>query len=213
MANQHILTAIKNLARPVFTTREVAGLCNGSLSNANQALNLLADKGVLFKISRGLWGLSLNKEQVSQYSIIPFLPSRQRFYVSFTSALHLYGIVEQVPQSVTLASLAHTKIIHTELGTFFVHRLAPSFFKGFGWYKGDKDFLIAEPEKALVDCFYLAARRKKQFAYFPEMSFPKNFNFKKVKQWSERIPDSRLRVNVQKRIKEFLKNLHQKLKK
>lgn len=210
MVKQHILSAIKQLGRPVFTTREIAGLCGSTLSNSVQALNQLADKGIVFKISRGLWGLSLSEEKISQYSVVPFLLPHQRAYVSFISALHLYGIIEQIPQSITLASPAHTKTMRTTLGTFFIHRLAPTFFKGFGWYKGEKDFLIAEPEKALADCLYLSARRKKQFSHFPELNFPENFSFKKAEQWIKEIPDKKIRVHAQNKLKEFLENMRKK---
>ena len=57
-------------------------------------------------------------------------------------------------------------------------------------------FLIAEPEKALVDCLYLSAQKKKQFGHFPELSFPKSFSFKKARGWAGEIPDKRLRASV-----------------
>jgi hypothetical protein len=121
--------------------------------------------------------------------------------VSFLSALHLHGIIGQVPQSVMLASTGHTKMIKTKLGIFSFHKISPGFFRGFDWYKGTGEFLIAEPEKALVDCLYLSARKKKQFGYFPELSFPKSFSFKKARRWAGDIPDKRLRVSVLGKLK------------
>lgn len=130
--------------------------------------------------------------------------SRQRAYVSFLSALHLYGIIEQIPQVVTIASTAHTKILTTKIGTFSVHRIAPSFFTGFNWYQKTGNFLIAEPEKALVDCIYLSARRKKQFGYFPELHFPETFSFKKVREWVEKIPSPKISVYVRKKFESII---------
>lgn len=191
-----ILSAIKKLKRPIFTTREAAACAGGSLSNTVQALNHLAKEGVAIKVARGIWGLDMGGARFSQYSVIPFLLPRSRAYVSFLSALHLHGIIEQIPQSVMLASTGHTKTVKTKLGTFFFHKISPGFFKGFGWYKGSGDFLIAEPEKALVDCLYLSARKKKQFGHFPELNFPKSFSFKKARRWAGGIPDKRLRASV-----------------
>jgi len=51
-----------------------------------------------------------------------------------------------------------------------------------------------------VDSFYLSARKKNQFGYFPELSFPKSFSFRKVKEWAARIPDSKIRAHVLKKI-------------
>lgn len=196
MPKVSVLTAIKQLKRPVFTTREAASCAGGSSSSTVQALNHLAREGVVIKIARGIWGVDMGNERISQYSVIPFLLPRGRAYVSFISALHLHGIIEQIPQAVTLASTAHTKTIRTKLGTFYLHRIAPSFFKGFDWYKGKGNFLIAEPEKAFVDCLYLSARKKKQFGHFPELRFPRSFSFKKARDWVGQIPDLRIRSYV-----------------
>lgn len=200
----HILTAIKGLDRPVFTTRQAAAFCRGSLSNTIQALNHLEKQGVIIKIARGIWGFEAGRNKISPYDVIPCLLSIHRAYVSFVSALHSYGIIEQIPQSITLASTEHTKTIYTKIGTFFIHRIAPSFFKGFDWYKGEGSFLIAEPEKALVDCLYLSARKKKQFGYFPELHFSKSFSFGKAKSWAKEIPDARVRISVSKKLEKII---------
>jgi predicted transcriptional regulator of viral defense system len=175
-----------------------------SLSVVTQALNYLETQGAIFKIYRGVWAEQGSKS-LSPYQAIQFLFPRHRAYVSFISALHLYGIVEQIPQVINLASTAHTKSIRTRIGDFSVHRIAAPFFNGFGWYGKGGDFLIAEPEKALVDCLYLSSRRKRQFGYFPELHFPKRFSFKKAERWAREIPDIRIRAHVQKRLKEIEK--------
>jgi len=205
MVRKSILTFAKKLNRPVFTTREAAMLSGSSLSNASKMLKTLEKKGLVFKAARGIWAETGN-EKLSPYSIIPFLLTKNRAYVSFISALHLHGIIEQIPQEITLASTIHTKKIHTKVGTFFIHRISPSFFDGFDWYKGNGNFLIAEPEKALIDSFYLSARKKKQFSYFPELYFPKSFSFKKAARWVEKIPDPRIKSSVGKKLTE-IKNL------
>jgi hypothetical protein len=124
--------------------------------------------------------------------------------VSFISALHLHGIVGQIPQVITLASPTHSKTIVTSLGTFSVHRIAPAFFAGFGWYKDSGIFLIAEPEKALVDSLYLSARKKRQYGHFPELDFPRSFSFRKARDWAARIPDVRIRRNVEKKLEAII---------
>ena len=200
MSKISVLTAIKQLRRHVFTTHEISAYCNGSSSNTVQALNNLCKKGVVLKIYRGLWGFDIGRRVISPHQLIPFLLPNHQAYLSFISALHLYGIVEQIPQSITVASTSHTRVIKTKLGSFFIHRIAPSFFKGFHWYKGSGDFLIAEPEKAFVDCLYVSVRRKKQFGYFPELHFPKTFSFRKVKTWVQSISDPRVRAAVLRKL-------------
>ncbi|NQV04238.1 MAG: hypothetical protein HQ532_01950 [Candidatus Omnitrophica bacterium] len=199
MTRQSILACIKKLNRPIFTTRELAAISGKSLSVTTHALNFLERERFVFKIYRGVWAESGN-EQFSANAVIPYLFPRHRAYVSFVSALHLYGIIEQIPQMVTLASTVHTRIIRTKIGVFSVHRIAPSFFDGFTWYRGTGSFLIAEPEKALVDSLYLSARKKKQFGYFPELHFPKSFNFRKTREWAKKIPDPKISSCVKKKL-------------
>jgi len=199
MPKQSILVYAKKLNRPVFTTRELAMLSESSPSSTTQKLKTLEKRGLVFKIARGIWSETGNK-RLSPYVVIPLLLPKNRAYVSFISALHLYGIIEQIPQVITLASVVHTKKIYTELGTYFIHQISPILFDGFDWYRGSGSFLIAEPEKALIDSLYLSARKKKQFSYFPELYFSKSFSFKKARQWVRRIPDLRIKSYVGKKL-------------
>lgn len=198
-----LLWNIKQLHRSVFTTHELCIASGKSASSVVQSLNYLKNEGVVTKVCRGVW-IEAGSEKVSPYTITPFLLARHRAYVSFISALHVYGIVEQIPQIVTLATTAHTKTIHTTIATFQFHQIDSDFFDGFGWYKGTGSFLIAEPEKALIDSLYLSTRKKKQFGYFPELHFPKTFDFKKAKKWVGRISEYRIRVCVEKKLRTLL---------
>lgn len=200
MRKVSIQQSIRKLNRAVFSTYELAQVAGKSLSVTTQSLKYLEREGVVLKIYRGIW-VDRQNQKISPYAAVPFLLPRHRAYVSFISALHLHHIVEQIPQVVMLASTAHTKTIKTKIGTFRVHQINSSFFKGFDWYKKTGDFLIAEPEKALVDSLYLSAYKKRQFGYFPELHFPKEFSFKKVRYWISIIPNPKVRKNVEKKIK------------
>jgi predicted transcriptional regulator of viral defense system len=196
---KNIMVAIRKLGRPVFTSHELIGFSGKAPSTVTQSLNHLAKQGLLIKVYRGVWAEAGGKS-ISALEVIPYLFPRQRVYVSFISALHLHGIIEQIPQTITLASTAHTNTLKTEVGTFSVHRLAPAVFGGFDWYKGEGSFLIAEPEKALIDSLYLSSRRKKQFGHFPELHFPRIFSFAKAKKWIERIPEKKIRLYVSRKL-------------
>jgi predicted transcriptional regulator of viral defense system len=197
--NKSIIAYIKQLKRPFSTTRELAMLSGSSLSNTTQKLNNLEKSGLIFKVARGIWAETGN-ERLSPYSLIPFLLPKHIAYVSFVSALNLYGIIEQIPQVITLASTIHTKKIHTGIGTFIIHQITPALFNGFDWYRGSGSFLIAEPEKALIDSLYLSTRKKNQFTYFPELFFPESFSFKRAGEWAEKIPDLRIRSGVKRKL-------------
>lgn len=199
MRKRSILSTIKKLGKRIFTTREIALMSGKSSSTTIQSLNNLAREGMVVKIYRGIW-VQEGLGALSPYDVIPYLFPRQRAYVSFISALHLYDIIEQIPQVTTLASTAHARTIRTSVGVFYVHRITPLFFSGFGWYKGSGSFLIAEPEKALVDSLYLSAYKRKRFGHFPELHFPPSFSFKKVRAWVDKIPSQKARVHVAKKL-------------
>lgn len=198
---QNILVFIKRLERPVFTTHELVVLSGKSPSTVVHSLTRLASRELLLKIHRGVWA-DAGPRRISPFEFIPYLFPRQRAYVSFISALNLHGIVEQIPQVITLASTAHTSTLRTKAGVFSVHQIAPALFDGFDWYKRDGNFLIAEPEKALIDSLYLSSRKKKQFGSFPELDFPSDFSFKKAARWAGRIPEEKIRKHVLSKLAE-----------
>ncbi|NCU32638.1 MAG: hypothetical protein EOM23_06880 [Candidatus Moranbacteria bacterium] len=192
---QNIQVFIKKISRTVFTTHELTSISGRSQSTITQCLNRLTRQGILIKLYRGVWAES-GRDNVSAFDIIQHLFPRRRVYVSFISALHLHGMVEQIPQVITLASLAHSRTVKTSMGVYSVHQIAAHFFDGFDWYKGDGNFLIATPEKALIDSLYLSSRKKKQFGHFPELRFPPEFSFKEANNWVKRIGEENIRRYV-----------------
>ena len=209
---QPIMAFIKKTGRPIFTTHELTALSGKSSSTVVHSLGRLAKQGVLVKMYRGVWA-EPGFRVISPFEVIPYLFPRQRVYVSFISALHLHGIVEQIPQVITLASTAHTNTLRTQAGVFSVHQMSPAFLDGFDWYKGEDHFLIAEPEKALIDSLYLSSRRKKQFGSFPELEFPSDFSFKKAADWARRIPEQKIRLYVMRKLQALMKHNKKFLKK
>jgi len=199
-----IFSTINKLRGQIFTTHEISLLSGKSLSVVTQSLNNLVREGAVTKVSRGVW-MREGGEAVSPYSIIPYLFPRHRAYVSFITALHIHGIIEQIPQVTELASTGHAGTIRTNLGVFYTHHIAPSFFAGFGWYKGNSGFLIAEPEKALIDSLYLSAHKKRRFGHFPELHFPDSFSFKRAGAWANKIDNKTTRVYVLKKL-EYIRN-------
>lgn len=191
----NILVFVRRLGRPVFTTHDIVSISGRSPSTVVQCLNRLVSQGLLIKPYRGIWA-ETEYGSISAFSLIQQLFFRQRVYVSFITALHLHGIVEQIPQMITLASLTHSRMIRTSLGVYSLHQIAPDFFNGFDWYKGKDDFLIAMPEKALVDSLYLSSRRKKQFGHFPELHFAREFSFRKAYDWVKCIREKSIRRHV-----------------
>ena len=101
--------------------------------------------------------------------------------------MHLHGLIEQIPQIVYAITTGHTREQATLVGTYSFHRISPGLFAGFDWYRDRQDFLIATPEKALVDSFYLSSRKGRRFRFFPEIDLGAGFSFKQAMEWAEQI--------------------------
>jgi predicted transcriptional regulator of viral defense system len=193
MSDIGMIQAIHKTGRLVFTTREIAAIRGSSISSNTQCLSRLEKQHIITKILQSVWAVTSDK-RFSPYLVVPYLAVNHRSYISFISALHIYGVISQIPQVITVASTAHSKKMKTPVGTYFIHQISPDFFDGFDWNSGG-DYLIASPEKALVDCLYLASRKGKQYAHFPELDL-ENISRKKTMEWVKRIKDARVRRSV-----------------
>jgi len=194
-----VARALRTIGRPVFTTREIAALRSTSVATASAALARLERDGLLVRATRGIW-CDPDDPRFTPFALVPFLAGGHPAYVSFLSALHLHGIIEQIPQVIYAATTAHTSRKDTGVGTYSYHRLDPRFFDGFNWYGNGQDFLIASPEKALVDSIYLSSRRGRRFSFYPELDLSTGFSFERAADWAQRIPSPRIRRFTERRL-------------
>lgn len=179
--------ALRRIGSPAFTTRQIATLRGASLSATSQALARMEERGLVQRVSRGVW-CNPDDPGFTPYMLVSLLAGGHRAYVSLISALHLHGLIEQIPATIFAVTTGHTRIRETSLGSFSYHRIHPHFFMGFGWYGKSQSFLIATPEKALVDALYLSSRKGKRFRFFSELNFESKFSFDLACDWAERIP-------------------------
>lgn len=201
-AEMSIGSALRALGRPAFTTRDVAALRGGSVASTTQVLRRLEADGQLVRATRGVW-CDPEDPRFTPFALVSYLAGGHRAYVSLLSALHLHGVVEQIPQVIYAATTGHTALRHTPVGTYSFHHLDPRFFRGFDWYGGRTDFLIATPEKALIDSLYLASRKGKRFGRFPELDLESGFSFERAEEWVQQIPYERIRRFVEKELQKL----------
>jgi predicted transcriptional regulator of viral defense system len=194
------LAHLRRLGKRVVSTNDVTLALGLERSAATQTLKRLAAEGLVKKIRHGLWAVDLDVDPLAlpEYLTAPF-PS----YVSFHSALSLHGMVRQVPAVIYVASLAQTRRIKTTLGTFSIHRLAPTFFGGYDTLE-ESGVHLATPEKALLDTLYLGPTRSRMFAHLPEVEIPRGFDRRKAHEWVARIPAGPRRTSVEQRLDHLL---------
>jgi predicted transcriptional regulator of viral defense system len=114
-------------------------------------LHRLVSQEVLVRIRRGVYRVSIHSADTAILANLLYRPS----YLSFESALSRYGILSQIPYTVTLATTRRSKNTTLEGTAVEYRQLRPNLFFG---HRINKGLDIAEPEKALLDALYLMKR-------------------------------------------------------
>jgi len=118
-------------------------------------LQRLEKEGVIDRIAKGKYHFAL--KGYNEFELANFLVNPS--YVSLESALSFYGILPQFPYTVTsVTPLKSRKFDYREKEYEYSH-LGAGYFWGF--IRKDR-FLIAAPEKALLDELYYMAKKLRQ---------------------------------------------------
>lgn len=115
-------------------------------------LQRLEKDGVINRVAKGKYHFALRG--YNEFELANFLVSPS--YISLESALSFYGILPQFPYTITSLTPLKTKRINYQEKEYEYAHLESKYFWGF--VKKDK-FLIATPEKALLDELYFMAKK------------------------------------------------------
>jgi len=132
-----------NTAQKIFSFRNENSLY--------KFLQRLERADILKRVTKGKYLFSLKETNDYELANFLFTPS----CISLESALSFYGILAQFPYTITsVTPLKTKKIIYNEKEFEFAHLKREYFF---GFIKKD-NFLIALPEKALLDELYFISK-------------------------------------------------------
>ena len=135
-----------------FTTTDFKKFFDIKQDNtASKMLERLTKKGVLKKLAKKQYLFTLLGADDFQIANFLYSPS----YISLESALCFYGILGQFPYQITSITARKTKTINCLNKEFNYSHIKQGLF--FGYHK-EKDFLIASPEKALLDYLYFYSK-------------------------------------------------------
>ena len=135
-----------------FTTDVIAGEF-GDYSAVLAKIAALVDEGSLVRIKRGLYCLS---PKISGHDLDSRVVANALYgpsYVSFETALSMYGLIPERVTATMSACVKRAKRFATSLGAFS-YRTVPSDWFSIGVRTldyGEGGFLVASPEKALGD--------------------------------------------------------------
>jgi len=192
--------------RPVFTTREVADLAGSSMAVVSRHLGVLARRGVLTRITRGIWAQPRHPD-FSPYAAVPLILAggrrprsrRQSGYISLLSALSLRGLISQIPRILSVVATKWLPILRTPIGIYEFHQLEARLIGGFEPFGQLGNLDVATAEKALFDTIYFSTRKGRRFSNLPEIELPRTFRVREVEMWIARIRYGRLRSAVAQR--------------
>lgn len=120
-------------------------------------LNEWQEKGYIKMIRRGYYAfsnLTINESVLFLLANKIYTPS----YVSLEMALSHFNLIPEAVYGITSVSSRKTNHFKTDFGEFIYRHIKPQLMFGYQLISYDgQNFKIAEPEKAILDYFYLNA--------------------------------------------------------
>jgi predicted transcriptional regulator of viral defense system len=151
------------LERGVYTLtpRALASLLQLSLPRAYYLVQKLKERGWIMEVEKGHYlVVGFEPYRVTTHPFFVAASLLIPSYVSFVTALNHYGLTEQVPFTVFIATpIKHNPILFGKYTFRYVRFKPPKFFGYSKHMEGDLPILMAEAEKALVDSLDLIRYR------------------------------------------------------
>jgi predicted transcriptional regulator of viral defense system len=199
VTSREALARLRKLGVDVLETSDAAAVLEQSTPAAAKILARLAAAGLVHKVRHGTFWIG---GTVDPLRLTPFLTAPFESYLSLQTALHMHGLIEQIPEQLYAVSLARTQRIVTSVATYSFHHVAPEVFGGYE--ESDQGVKLATAEKALFDFAYLSAGRSRLFTALPELELPKNFRRAELKRWLAKVPSVRARSITERKLDELL---------
>jgi predicted transcriptional regulator of viral defense system len=147
---------IVRIGKPCFTQDDVADALGIKFASAAVLCSRYVKKGLLVRLKRGLYARTESFSHLGQMDLFRIANMLQvPSYISLMTALSYYGITTGAHRGF-LESIAVRRTRRFEAGGLFFRysKVSPDLFREFTKRDG---ILIALPEKALLDSFYLAS--------------------------------------------------------
>ena len=153
----------------VFTTRDYAAASGASVSSASRRLDRLSKRNALTRVTKGVWANTAHPH-FHPLACVPYLLGKEQGYVSFLTALHLHGVLSQIPHTYQVATTGRPRLLDSPVGRFEFLRIKPDLMRhGVDWSDTHQPFLVASAEKALLDTLYISTRKNRRFSSLPEL--------------------------------------------
>jgi predicted transcriptional regulator of viral defense system len=172
----------------VFTTRDYAAASGASMSSASRRLDRLSKRDALTRVTKGVWANAAHPH-FHPLACVPYLLGKEQGYVSFLTALHLHGMLSQIPRTYQVATTGRPRLLDSPVGRFEFLRIKPDLMShGVDWSDTHQPFLLASAEKALLDTLYISTRKSKRFSSLPELDLHAAFDRRAFEQLLNELP-------------------------
>ncbi len=183
----------KTIKRPYFSRLDISIM---GLVVFNYQISSWAEKGYIERIKRGLYIFSEKRNELSpeEISFLIYEPS----YISLEFALSHYGFIPEMVYVITAVSAKTTRKFANKFGKFIYRSIKPSLFFGYQ-IKETKygKYLLAEPEKAVLDYLYFNLSRINSKEDIEELRInremiKKTINRKKFELYAEKFESKKI---------------------
>lgn len=174
-----LIKKLRSLNKAYFTVADLEKILRLERNSLYVTLNRLVNVGMLQRLSKNIYTLFTEEADLEKIALETYFPS----YLSFEQALSQYGILSQIPYSLTFATLRHTKIKTIRNVAIEYSHLKKELFFGF-IFKNNK--YIAEKEKALLDQLYMVSLGRRSLD-IEELDL-KSIDRKKLDEYAKKFP-------------------------
>ncbi|MDI6766485.1 MAG: hypothetical protein QME52_06655 [Bacteroidota bacterium] len=142
-----LIKTLSKLGKSFYTIPDLLKITGFTRDSLYVTLSRLVQKKLLLRLNSGIYILAEKYDQLDSIANVLYQPS----YLSFESALSRFGILSQVPYTLSFATTKKSQ--RKKLGDVLVEykKIKPLLFFG---YERTGDLYIATPEKALIDTLY-----------------------------------------------------------
>jgi len=182
---------LKDYNKPYYSLTDLQVILGVSREVAKVVANRFSQAGVLERLASNTYVSPLIGFEVELVANTLYSPS----YLSFESALARYGILSQIPYTLTFATTRRPKKISLGGREVEYRKIKPELFFG---YDLVGRVYIAAPEKALLDAIYFATSGKGRI-YLEDLSL-RNLSKERFQKYARRFPAA-----VQRQAKELAK--------
>lgn len=142
----------------IFTPLTFSRLFNSSPTTTKYFLETQVGFDLFLRLKKGLYMLKTNRSKLEVISNALYVPS----YLSLEFALSYYHLIPETIYSITAITTKPTRQFSFDGVDFTYNTIKKSAFTGYSLIdKDNQPFLMADPEKALVDYLYFVILKNK----------------------------------------------------